>query len=512
MLGDIVERDIHDDTIPEFSIPEPPKGPPSIGSGKLNAFSGRGFPEIKKLSAFKNKRKTENNNNSKNSKSRDSSSSQPANRQPEESTATPLTESERIHLENIKYLQSLTEEQKAAEKEELMESMDPKVLMGLLKVMEKREQKMKQQQKQKLEKNEIPTTDNTIENKNEEQKEGLKDDRGFQGYGDVGLTVSGDWIGGFRDGEKGSVTGFDDEGVNRALSGLKVEPQPETIKKREAAESKTVRFKEEEEQKEVPQNENTTHTGNKCMDFEELDEIAPPSYQINQEVSSIPPEEAMGTVHFPKPDPSTYEQLDINSPDFEDKLHEKYFPDLPRDPTRLEWTQPLKPITLEDTLINTVNDLRFDFRGDLVIQQEGDEINTRDGLHHHSEKSNLAGYTLKELAHLSRSQFPGQRCLAIRTLGRILYKLGQNDKYYLIEPEFVDDDGEVVDVEEGQRDIEEGRGRFRELIWDLIKELRVVETLQEFTEDLNLSVRSYSTEALWMWQRGKEEQKKDSDK
>ncbi|KAH3686996.1 hypothetical protein WICPIJ_002021 [Wickerhamomyces pijperi] len=541
LLGEIVEKDTIEITESDFAPPTPPtplktskfKDP---SNKRINhAFSGSGFPEVKKLSAFKamqrkkDQQEEEENKLSGNFTARsrqvfnsgnlrdagpepkmfkdeyDQGHSHSHSHADEKQPEKPLTDQERIHLENIKYLSTLTHEQKVQEREELMNSMDPKVLQGLLGMFERREKRLKEKDLQSEESKEtkdvkFESTAAAVPDIKENQTP-LKQSSEFEGFGDEGLTVAGDWIGGFnknhtdksQDGHA-SVTGFDDAGVNKAL-GVKEEEV------KEDKEKKSVKFAAE-----VAETKQDEPKG-KQLDFEDLDAIAPPTYQIHTEAASQPIDESTySSLHFPVPPANSYEPLDLNSADFSEKLHEKYFPDLPKDVKSLEWTQPLKPVSLEDTIIASVSDLRFDFKGDIVLAQPGEVIDTTTGLYHHSENSNLKGYTLKELAHLSRSSVPGQRCLSLRTLGRILYKLGKEHEHYLIQPELIDEEGEVVGA--GDEDVnEEGQRKFREMIWDLVKELRIVETIEEFTEDSNLSVRNYAVEALWMWRRGLEKEK-----
>ena len=194
--------------------------------------------------------------------------------------------------------------------------------------------------------------------------------------------------------------------------------------------------------------------------------------------------------------------MDINDPDFQDKLHEKYFPDLPKDTDKLKWMEPLPELGTGDLVFDNVAELRFDFKGDLIVPTGNNNISTTEGLHHHSENPSLAGYTLRELAHLSRSTVPGQRCIAIRTLGRILHKLGKG-KYNII-PEFEsDEDGEEVPINDEA--LRSAASEFDQMFWGLIDELRVIDTLEESADEKftpNLSVRNYAIEALWLWKQG----------
>jgi hypothetical protein len=47
------------------------------------------------------------------------------------------------------------------------------------------------------------------------------------------------------------------------------------------------------------------------------------------------------------------------------------------------------------------------------------------GLHHHGQSPDKAGYTIRELARLSRSTVPSQRTIALQSLGAVLAGLYQ---------------------------------------------------------------------------------------
>ena len=70
---------------------------------------------------------------------------------------------------------------------------------------------------------------------------------------------------------------------------------------------------------------------------------------------------------------------------------------------------------------------RFDFNGDLVAPDA--EIPMSRALHHHGNEPDLAGYTLDELFHLSRSKFNQQRVLALQTLANIIKKCHLGEYY-----------------------------------------------------------------------------------
>lgn len=201
-------------------------------------------------------------------------------------------------------------------------------------------------------------------------------------------------------------------------------------------------------------------------------------------------------MHFPKPT-QPYEELDINDPKFNDKLYEKYFPDLPKNPKQLEWMKSDSRSTPSDISYDSVESVRFDFKGDIITSENIDKYtNENQGLYNHSQNPELPGYTLSELAHYLRSTFPGQVCIACRTLGRILYKLGTL-QYQVHE---MDDENDM----EGKMNESGVEGMFEIELWKLMIKLKVVELLQMYASDKekNLSVKNYAIDALWLWKQG----------
>jgi len=193
-------------------------------------------------------------------------------------------------------------------------------------------------------------------------------------------------------------------------------------------------------------------------------------------------------IHFPKP--PTVPSLDPTDPDFLENLRSKYFPHLPVDPSKMAW---MAPIPSEDSPGDQdspyhpsqaslpISSLRFDFRGRLIPPRLARQIPSTKGLHHHGLAPEAAGYTIPELAHLSRSSFPAQRCIAYQTLGRILYRLGRGD--------FGTEDDELY------------LG-----LWKSLEEGRVLDTLlaEAGMEDGkgHRSCKITATEAVWLWQKG----------
>ncbi|KAL4816170.1 RPAP1-like protein [Aspergillus spinulosporus] len=146
-----------------------------------------------------------------------------------------------------------------------------------------------------------------------------------------------------------------------------------------------------------------------------------------------------GSVHFPTP-PSrgTPPTLDPSSPTFLSDLQAHYFPNLSHDSSSLAWLQP--PPSEPDepgappssayhpgSSAEAVHpaSLRFSLVGTILSPSTSLSLPTTLGLHHHGKDPHAAGYTIPELAILSRSSFPAQRCIAWQVLGRILYRLGK---------------------------------------------------------------------------------------
>ncbi|KAF4512078.1 hypothetical protein G6O67_001260 [Ophiocordyceps sinensis] len=190
--------------------------------------------------------------------------------------------------------------------------------------------------------------------------------------------------------------------------------------------------------------------------------------------------------HFPSP--PSLPDMDPSDPNFLATLHEKYFPSLPADPSKLAWMAPVpskdSPADKESPYYPHaeigVSALRFDFRGRFLSPRVSRSTPSTRGLHHHGEAPEAAGYTVAELARLARSVVPAQRCVAYQTLGRILYRLGHGEWGK------TEDDPIAMGV------------------WNSMKQGRVLESLLEAAagESGHRGSRAYATEALWLFEKG----------
>lgn len=390
-----------------------------------------------------------------------------------------ITEGERIHQENLKKMAQMTEEEIIEEREELLRKLDPKVVEAML---------------------------NRINSREKEHHENNGRHEHAEGYNG--------WIGGGKDGEcSNNVSMLDNEEIEHATHFEREDKDneaPTHLNKKKH--EKKVRYDdhvalipetiqdiaaENDEWEEVIET-----NGLKCGDSSAMEEKGEESDMIQGDSTEI------SSVHFVKPkNKDINDGLDLDDPNFYDKLHEKYFPDLPKETKKLSWMTNAVPTAIKPSY-DSLSDMRFDFNGDLVKLDENmtENVPTYMGLHHHSLDPNLPGYTLAELAHLSRSTVPSQRSISIRTLGRILHKLGLQN--YDILP--ITDD----DTESFSQNIEQLQLQFHSMTWDLIEELRIIESIQGAADEKqtkNLSIRNYAIEALWLWKQGGGRKKTDDE-
>ncbi|KAI9323534.1 hypothetical protein BX666DRAFT_1873549 [Dichotomocladium elegans] len=109
-------------------------------------------------------------------------------------------------------------------------------------------------------------------------------------------------------------------------------------------------------------------------------------------------------------------------------MKQKYFADVPTEYEKLAWMdsrfevpEPRQEVDQQMTMSKSdklYREVRFDLQG-LPVDPKKD-VPTYQGLHHHGDDPEKAGYTLAELFHLVRSQVPSQRAMVLTTLARII--------------------------------------------------------------------------------------------
>ncbi|PGH06741.1 hypothetical protein GX51_02182 [Blastomyces parvus] len=266
-------------------------------------------------------------------------------------------------------------------------------------------------------------------------------------------------------------------------------------------------------------------------DFEEQERPSQPSSTIENLPPPHPPSELYpasefptGPIHFPKPPPrqSPMPNLDPSSPSFLADLQTHYFPDIPHDPSSLSWLQPPNDPSSDDPTNPSTSpyhpdsaataaspaSLRFSLTGNLLAPRTSLSLPTTLGLHHHADDPEAAGYTIPELAILSRSTLPAQRCLAWQVLGRFLYRLGKG--------EFGERGSALV---EGLWSVVEREGVVAGMLAEAgggpSKSEPTTSTTPTTAGDgasssassvgrigKHASARAWATEAIWLWRRG----------
>ncbi|KAK7745683.1 hypothetical protein SLS62_009649 [Diatrype stigma] len=267
------------------------------------------------------------------------------------------------------------------------------------------------------------------------------------------------------------------------------EPESEETKSTATATKKRVHFESPE-----PPTEDKTEPRAAAAAASQIDDTAPPVPQAEHILH--PTEPSITRPHWPhppQPDTDGSGIPDPSDPDFLEKLHQKYFPSLPADPSKLAWMAPIPTANSAADLDSPYHPnqpsvaaaaLRFDFRGALLPPRIARAIPVTKGLHHHGEAPEAAGYTIPELARLARSAVPGQRCVAYQTAGRILYRLGRGE----FGRPGVDNmaDGIWALVQEGA----------------LLRSLKDEASLEEGRGGFHRSARAFAVEAVWLFEKG----------
>lgn len=464
LIGDIIEKNVDTDDTNNPNNKEDLLNFNIIEKNIDESIQNTGFPELyrpQKISSWKQrlrekKRKQQNKEKSNITTEIPSKSSKPINK---------TSDVDAIHLENLNVLQNMSNEEILNEQKELLSSLSPKLIQNLLKNIKRR---------QNVEDSDNPPLFAEIEG------------------------ASGTWVGGLNE----NLPKLDPKQVEWALQGKN---SNDTFEERQVK-------KDTDETKHVSFNTDSQFAhedSDEGEDMDDLDDIAPLDYQMAQSIDHMTNEDLLKDVHFMKRlsvnDSDNEEDimpLDINDPNFNEKLHEKFFPDLPKDVEKLKWMEQVPELPDDNDpskfIIDDVSMIRFDFNGNLVPPTRKINNTIRSGLHHHSTDPQLAGYTLLELNRLAKSTFAPQRCIAIQTLGRILYKLGKQSYYQLvpeIDSETYKEDGSIQNV----------MNKIYAMFWDLIKSEEMILTLEVASDEKltkNLSVRTYAIDALWLWKKG----------
>ncbi|PYH76036.1 hypothetical protein BO82DRAFT_359486 [Aspergillus uvarum CBS 121591] len=266
----------------------------------------------------------------------------------------------------------------------------------------------------------------------------------------------------------------------------------------------------------------------------------PPPPENNSAIDDLPPAQLpsdlhpaaaaslplSGAVHFPTaPSASSMPNLDPSSPNFLSDLQTHYFPNIAHDPSSLSWLQP-PSASDEDPDSNSPYHpastaqaihpayLRFSLLGTILPPSTSLSLPTSLGLHHHGKDPHAAGYTIPELAILSRSTFAAQRCIAWQVLGRILFRLGKGQfgergtplvegLWATIEKEGVvagmlaeaDDSGNTERSprrEQQQKEEEDKEG----------EEDKVTPAKEASRRRHHASATAWAVEGVWLWQMG----------
>ncbi|KDQ62123.1 hypothetical protein JAAARDRAFT_30030 [Jaapia argillacea MUCL 33604] len=134
---------------------------------------------------------------------------------------------------------------------------------------------------------------------------------------------------------------------------------------------------------------------------------------------------------IPVPDQEMVDtEVDTNPPSEDpeegtpEDIRRRFFPGVaPHDPS-LEWIESSAEVDPASLPSTSSNALRFDLTGTPIPPELSSTLPTHLGLHHHAEGSH-AGYTLDDIFLLSRSTVPAQRASMLGLLARIARKLGK---------------------------------------------------------------------------------------
>lgn len=382
-----------------------------------------------------------------------------------------LSEQERIHLENIEILSRMSQTEREEAKSDLLDNLDPNILNMLI----KRSQK-KYGAPVSANNHDTQVVQETHSNPLYEQVEGSM----------------GTWVGGKH--HLDNIHESSPPKTNNAKKSVKFNNEAKVIylNQKDKVKHKTPSDSEGEweDVQDIKDKDNGSNTNN-------IDDDLAPDFNKALDLSNKSSNDIINNpaIHFPKPK-QPYEKLDLNDPHFNDKLYEKYFPDLPKNPNQLAWMNLDNSNKIPtDLQYDSIDSVRFDFNGNIITNQNIDNyLDQNQGLFNHSADPQLPGYTLPELSHYLRSTYPGQVCIASRTLGRILFKLGSLE-YQITE---INDENNNLNTKKSGT-----KSDFEIKTWNLINDLKILDLLQHYASDTqkNLSIKNYAIEALWLWKK-----------
>lgn len=414
-----------------------------------------------------------------------------------------LSEEERVHQENIEILARMSNKDREEAKQELLDNLDPKVLEMLM--------------KRSIRKYGKPGEKGLCEEDQQTKEASMFDP--VEG-------AAGTWVGGEHELDKTiptatventasshcSPAGSCSDNLKSSLMRSKTMASSSPVGNSASSEKK-IRFSKEAKVIYLDQSKQVKLETPEDDEWEDVSDVKSPSLTPLVDDDAAPPlEDAIqlaeqsvhdvvrtkSGIHFPKPR-QPYEELDINDPNFNDKLYEKYFPDLPKNPKQLEWMENSNTRIPDEIAYDSLESVRFDFKGEIITSDNIDRyLGENQGLYNHSKNPELPGYTLTELAHYLRSTYPGQVCIACRTLGRIMYKLGTLEYQVNEVGPTAEDNGNGIAKESGKE------GQFEIECWKLIDTLQIIPLLQSYSSDKqkNLSIKNYAIDALWLWKKG----------
>ena len=98
------------------------------------------------------------------------------------------------------------------------------------------------------------------------------------------------------------------------------------------------------------------------------------------------------------------------------------------EPAKSSWMADLPPASSSSNFLSA----RFDFSGNLLSLDDIRNDDVQQGLHHHGEEPERAGYTLDELLTFIRSTNSSQRVIGLKTLSEIFNNYNKGENIYAL--------------------------------------------------------------------------------